>query len=242
MRIFKKSLLLCLDILSVVASIVCSVALLWYTLPAIRTCIIGDFITAHISEGLIFWSSIASGSVLMISLILNLIWTSSTRASVKNFFVHTATWLSAIIILLTVAAVFVLTNPISSTGIEIGPGKKVMIGIDVILLLLFHLFSGKFAKIINRRIQAYETSKEMSVAGRSSIIFVNILKLVEILLPEMLVLVLLCLLVSWDISGFFALLLIGFIIPVVGNIISDFNIRAEILRKDKEKKDGRLVK
>ena len=80
----------------------------------------------------------------------------------------------------------------------------------------------------------YETSKETNVVGRSSIIWINLLKLLELIFPEMLVLLLLCLMLSWNVGGYFTMLLIGFTIPIIGNIICDFNARKEIAKLNEE--------
>ena len=100
---------------------------------------------------------------------------------------------------------------------------------------MFHIFSGKISKMINRKIQAYEDSKELNTSGRSSIIWINMLKLFEIIFPEMLILLLLCVMLSWNVAGYFTMLLIGFTIPMIGNIICDFTIKKEIAKINKEK-------
>ena len=69
---------------------------------------------------------------------------------------------------------------------------------------------------------------------RSSIIVINLLKLLELILPEMLILILLSLMLSWNVAGYFTMLLIGFTIPLIGNIICDFNARKEIAKLNEE--------
>ena len=88
-------------------------------------------------------------------------------------------------------ATFALVD-IKGTEVDIGNVRKIGIGVSFVLLFIFYIFSNKVSKIINRRIQAYENAKELNVVGRGSIIFTNILKLLEILFPEVLVLLLIC--------------------------------------------------
>ena len=77
--------------------------------------------------------------------------------------------------------------------------------------------------------------KNPNIVGRSSILLINILKLIEILYPELLILGLLCYCLSWNIATYL-IIIIGTFIPVIGNIISDINTRKEIRIKNKEKK------
>lgn len=115
--------------------------------------------------------------------------------------------------------------------------RKVSIGICLGLLVIFHMFSGKVMKIINRRIQAYENAKETNLYGRSSVIMTNLLKVFELFFPELIVLLLLCFCVSWNVSQFFIIILASCAFPLLGNIISDFNIKREIRRKERIEKD-----
>ena len=91
---------------------------------------------------------------------------------------------------------FIMTKQLTSEEVEIKLARKLGIGICSLSLLIFHIVSGKLNKVINRRIQAYETAKEIGAAGRSSIIWTNILKLFEIFFPEILVLLIICFCVS----------------------------------------------
>jgi hypothetical protein len=139
-------------------------------------------------------------------------------------------------------ATFVLVNPLTAEEVIITMPKKITIGVGIVLLALFHIFSGKVSKIVNRKIQAYDTSKEMNTVGRSSVIFMNILKLLEILFPELIVLILLCMCVSFNVSIYFLVALIACLVPVLGNIVCDFNIRREIRRKEQLEKEELVQK
>ena len=117
-------------------------------------------------------------------------------AKVKNFFIHLNTWTMGLVAIALAVATFALVNPLTAEEVIITMPKKITIGIGIVLLTLFHIFAGKVSKIVDRKIQAYDTAKEMNTVGRSSVVFMNILKLLEILFPEMIVIVLLCLCVS----------------------------------------------
>ena len=115
--------------------------------------------------------------------------------------------------------------------------RKIGIGVSFVLLFIFYIFSNKISKIINRKIQSYENAKELNVVGRSSIIFTNILKLLEILFPEVIVLVLICSCLGWNVATSFAIVLVAMLIPMIGNIDCDFNTRAEIKRNKQIEED-----
>ena len=57
---------------------------------------------------------------------------------------------------------------------------------------LYGLFHKKLDKIINRKIQAYDTAKELNANGRSSVVWINTLKVIDFVFPEIILLVVLC--------------------------------------------------
>lgn len=234
MRVFKNIILWILNILSIPLTIITTFGVVWYILPLSEGLQIYDYINKFISMPARFWLTVGSGFLLLTIIIIQLILGRNQSSKVKNFFLHTNTWLACIISTVFAIMSFVM-NSIITEGIEIGIPQKIIIGVDLVLLLMFHIFAGKISKVINRKIQAYETSKEVNAVGRSSIIWINLLKLLEIIFPEILVLLLLCLMLSWNVGGYFTMLLIGFTLPIIGNIICDFNTRKEIVKLNEEK-------
>ena len=233
MKIFKSIMFWFLNILSIPLTTITSLGIVWYILPLGEGLQIYDFINQHVSTLLRFWLTVSCGFLLLVISILQIILGKDQSSKVKNFFLHFNTWIACIISVVFAVASFAV-NTISTEGIEIGLPQKIMIGVDIVFLLAFHIFAGKVSKVLNRKIQAYENSKEVNVIGRSSIIVINLLKLLEFIFPEMLVLLLLCLMLSWNVAGYFTMLLIGFTIPIVGNIICDFNARKEIAKFNEE--------
>lgn len=234
MKIFKSILFWFLNILSIPLTTITTTGIVWYILPLGEGLQIYDFINKHVSTPLRFWLTVGCGFLLLITMILQIFLGKGQKSKIKNFFLHINTWIACLISTVFAIASFAVNN-ISTEGIEIGIPQKIIIGIDIIFLLCFHIFAGKISKILNRKIQAYENSKEINVVGRSSIIVVNLLKLLELIFPEMLVLLLLCLMLSWNVAGYFTMLLIGFTIPIIGNIICDFTARKEIAKLNEEK-------
>lgn len=134
-------------------------------------------------------------------------------------------------------ATFIMVNPLVAEKVTINVSRKIGIGVILGFLILHHLFSNKLLKVINRRIQAYETTKESNIVGRGSVLFTNFLKLFEILFPEMLILGLLCYCVSFNIAVYFLIILVSTFIPMLGNVRCDINIRNEIKRNQEIEKD-----
>lgn len=233
MNIFKHILLWVLNIISVPLTILTATGVVWYILPLGEGLEIYDFINTHTTMQLRFWITIGSGFLLLLTIVLQILFGKCQGSKTRNFFIHLNTWLACIISTIFAIASFAINN-ITTEGILVGIPQKIIIGVDIVFLLMFHIFGGKVSKIINRKIQAYDNSKEMNVVGRSSILWVNFLRLFEIIFPEMLILLLLCLMLSWNVAGYFTMLLIGFTIPMIGNIISDFTVRREVVRLNQQ--------
>lgn len=235
MKVLKTILSWFLHILNIPLCMTATFGIIWYTLPTLKQTIIGEAILTAFTETTIFWITTSSVLMLLTSMICGIFLNKNSSSKVKNFFIHLDTWLMCITALVLSISTFILINPIITTGITIGVYKKVMIAIDLLLLVIFHIFSTKISRIINRKIQSYQNSKELNTVGRSSIIWVNFLKLVEILFPEILILFLLALIVSWEVASYFTIILLGVIIPMFGNIICDFIIRKEIIKRNNDK-------
>ena len=237
MKFFKTLLTIICNILMLPLSLVAMSGAMWYILPAYQTTKIGTVITGILSAKSIFWITIISAAALVIFYVLQLIFSKDLSAKLKNFFIHLNTWLLFILCVTISIETFILVEPLQADSVIIAAPRKISIGICLGLLIIFHMFSGKVMKIINRRIQAYENAKETNLYGRSSVIMTNLLKVFELFFPELIVLLLLCFCVSWNVSQFFIIILASCAFPLLGNIISDFNIKREIRRKERIEKD-----
>ena len=237
MKAFRIILAIIASLLIVPLGIAATAGAMWFTLPMIETTIIGTTILKVLTEQWIFWITIGSTALYVVLQLLQSIFNKNMSAKVKNFFIHLNTWTMGLVAIALAVATFALVNPLTAEEVIITMPKKITIGIGIVLLTLFHIFAGKVSKIVDRKIQAYDTAKEMNTVGRSSVVFMNILKLLEILFPEMIVIVLLCLCVSWNVSIYFIAALVACLVPVFGNIVCDFNTRHEIKRNAELEKD-----
>lgn len=236
MKTFRAILLMLTNILILPLAIVLTAGIVWYSLPAIQVSVIGNWLLSFLTPTAIFWITIGSAIGFTLLYVLTKIFSKYQKAKIKNFFIHLTTWLMALVAIALSVATFALVD-IKGTEVDIGNVRKIGIGVSFVLLFIFYIFSNKVSKIINRRIQAYENAKELNVVGRGSIIFTNILKLLEILFPEVLVLLLICFCLSWNVATYFIIVLVAMLIPMIGNIDCDFNTRAEIKRLNQIKED-----
>ena len=164
------------------------------------------------------------------------------KSKVNNLFIHLMTWLSCVVVAVLTIYVFYSVTPLTTEAIDITKAKKIGVGVLLVLLVAFQIVAHKVEKVVDRKLQAYDTAIEMNQVGRGSVIFTNILKLVQMIFPEIVILILLCLITSWNIANYFVLVLIACLIPVIGNIICDFNTRAEIQINAKRSEDVMIQK
>ena len=236
MKTFRAILLMLANILMLPLAIMLTTGIIWYSLPAIQVSVIGNWLLSFLTPTAIFWITIGSAIGFTLLYVLTKIFSKYQKAKIKNFFIHLTTWLMALVAIALSVATFALVD-IKGTEVDIGNVRKIGIGVSFVLLFIFYIFSNKVSKIINRRIQAYENAKELNVVGRGSIIFTNILKLLEILFPEVLVLLLICFCLSWNVATYFIVVLVAMLIPMIGNIDCDLNTRAEIKRNKQIEED-----
>lgn len=240
MKAFRFILLLLSNIIVIPLGLTLVTGIIWFTLPEIQNTVLGDFLLTHLNQNAIFWITISCGILFGILSIVQRIFAKYLPTRLENMFVHLNGWLMGLTGIVLVVFTFVTVNPLISEGIIIANARKIGIGVCLTLLTLFHLFSGKIRTLINRKLQAYETAKEIGAVGRSSIIFVNILKVIELLFPEMLVLLIICFCTSWNVASYFIVVLVSCIFPLLGNIECDINLRKQA-KADKEAADEKLA-
>lgn len=241
MKFLKKLLFILMNIIMVPLAVIGTYGSLYYTLPSMSTTVLGTFlVNIGLTGTSLFWVTISNIVGFIIFYILLKIFNRRASSKYKNLFTHLYTWLIAIVTVGLTITTFILSTNLTSSEILFSTTRKIGIGVSIIALIGFHMISGKISKIINRRIQAYENAKEIQVVGRGSILFTNLLKLIEVIFPEIIILALICFCVSWNVASYFLVMIIAFLIPMLGNIECDLNIRSEI-KYNLEKKEDKLV-
>jgi hypothetical protein len=104
-------------------------------------------------------------------------------------------------------------------------------------MLLYGLLHKKLGKLVDRKIQAYDTAKELNANGRSSVILTQILKAIDLIFPEVILLATLCFAFNIEVSLYFIFILASFIIPLIGNMVCDKRVKLEAKRNLEEERE-----
>lgn len=102
---------------------------------------------------------------------------------------------------------------------------------------LYGLLHKKFGKLIDRKLQAYDTAKELNANGRSSVVWVNLLKVIDFVFPEIILLAVLCFSFNFELSLYFIFIIVSFLIPIIGNMVCDKRVKREAIRKQEEERE-----
>lgn len=215
-----------------------TLSLTWYVLPAFQTTFLGAWILNIFSAPEIFIVTLCLiGSAIIFS-ILGKILSVIRNSKIKNFYTHLLTWLIAIVLVVEALFTFFMSGTLQTVAIELNLFRKIVIGVGVLAMFLHRILYKKLGKLIDRKIQAYDTAKELNANGRSSVVWVQILKTIDFIFPEIILLSTLCFAVSFEVSLYFIFILTSFIIPIIGNIICDKRVKKEAIRKEEEAREA----
>ncbi len=234
----KKILSLIVNILLLPLSLFLPTLVVWNTVPILRSTQLPQIIGFQLPLNSLFWLTVIGLSVYVLFSVFKRILDKNRLVKYKNIWLHLNSWLITISLLIVSITGFIMVDPLIIETVIINTPRKISIGVILGIFLMFRIFFPRIKNIVNRKITAYETAKEIKVSGRSSVIFINFLKLFEILFPEITLLILLSLFVSLNVSVYFILILIASVIPMLANIIVDLNLRKEAKKlKEKEQDD-----
>lgn len=214
--------------------IICTIGLTWYVLPAFQTTFVGEWLVSNCTELGILIGSITSTICTVIFYILGKRFTVIKNSKALNFYTHIITWLLAIVLFAEAVFTFAVSDSLSTVSFEIDLVRKIGIGCGVLGMLLYSILAPKVRVIVNRKIQAYDTAKELNANGRSSVVWMNILKTLDFICPELILLSMLCFAVNFEIALYFIFVIGAFIIPIIGNMICDKRVKKEAIKKKEE--------
>lgn len=209
----------------------------WYILPAFQTTFIGKNILELLTTQEIFIISLSLIGGLILFLILGKLFNTIKSSRVNNFYTHILTWLLALSLVVEALFTFFISNTLSTAAFELTMARKVSIGIGVLLMGLYGLLHKKFGKLIDRKLQAYDTAKELNANGRSSVVWVNLLKVIDFVFPEIILLAVLCFSFNFELSLYFIFIIVSFLIPIIGNMVCDKRVKREAIRKQEEERE-----
>ena len=107
-------------------------------------------------------------------------------------------------------------------------------------MIMYCMLHKKLGKLVDRKIQAYDTAKELNANGRSSVVWVNILKTIDFIFPEFILLLVLCFSFSFEVSLYFIVMMGAFIFPIIGNMICDKRVKIEAVKREEEKIEAQI--
>ena len=110
----------------------------------------------------------------------------------------------------------------------------------MLMMMLYCMLHKKLGKLVDRKIQAYDTAKELNANGRSSVIWVNILKTIDFIFPEFILLLMLCFSFSFEVSLYFIIMMGAFLLPIIGNMICDKRVKKEAVLREEEKIEAQI--
>ena len=214
--------------------------LCWYLLPAIRTTDIGLWLIENITEQGIFITTVAGIGCFILFYILTKIFHVIRSSKINNFCLHILTWLLAISLVSQTCYIFFAAEALKAAEFELTLVRKICLGCGMAAMMLYCILHKKLGKLVDRKIQAYDTAKELNANGRSSVIWVNILKTIDFIFPEFILLLMLCFSFSFEVSLYFIVMIGSFILPILGNMICDKRVKKEAIRKEEEKTEAQI--
>lgn len=210
----------------------------WYLLPAFQTTHLGNIISTVIGKNMMALA--ASGAIVstIFFFLMGKLFVVVRGSKALNFYTHTITWLLALVLAAESVYSFIASGVINSKGVELDAIRKIGLLACAVALLLYALISPKVRKLVDRRIQAYDTAKELNAKGRSSVVGMQLLKCLDFICPEMFLLIALCFAFDWSISLYFVFIICAFVLPLIGNMVCDKRIKNEAVRKDVEEREA----
>lgn len=217
-----------------------TLCLTWYVLPAFQTTFAGEWLLTILTEQEIFITTMTLIGGLILFTVFACLFKVIRSSKANNFYTHILTWLIAIILAAEALFTFFVAGSLATTAVELNLTRKISIGVCVLCMMIYGLLHKKLSKLVDRKIQAYDTAKELNANGRSSVIWVQILKTLDFIFPEFILLLVLCFAFNFEISLYFIFIIVAFIIPVIGNIICDKRVKKEAICKEQEKVEAQI--
>lgn len=218
----------------------CSICVTWYTLPNFQLTQLGAYLGQMVGQEAMLLTTIIVTSATFIFLILGKLFTVVKNSKALNFYTHLITWLVALFLAAEAIYSFVASDTIHAEAVELDLSRKIGILACTVAMLLYAMIAPKIRKLVDRRIQAYDTAKELNAKGRSSVVGMQILKCFDFICPEMFLLTALCFAFNWEVSLYFIFIISAFIVPIVGNMICDHRVKKEAVKKEVEMQEAQV--
>ena len=233
-KVFRLIFSILFNTLTLPCLLASTLCVAWYLLSGASGTEVGKFILGYVNDEQIFIISICIWVFTVLCVILGKILTLIKSSKILNFQTHVITWILSLAMVAETSYVFIVTESFSTMEIDLSNIRKISVGIIILFMFIYTIITPKVKVLVNRRIQAYDTAKELNMKARSSSVFMHLLKAIDFLCPELLLLVLLCFVFNLEVSIYFIYLLIALVSPIIGNIICDRRVKKEYDRKVRE--------
>jgi hypothetical protein len=234
MKVVKFIMATMLGVLFTVLSLVMVALLAYNLLPDVLTIkfvgTVRDAVMTVIPEvhfATVAWGLLGGWTFITI---LFIIITWNYKAKFTNVFIGIVRWVGAILIIGMSVTIFIMAD-IASTGVQIRLANKIGIGVMLGAYVLIRLFGKKINQIIERKLIAYDTAMETKQIGRSNPLVINILKVVQFMFPEIIMVGFLMFMLDVSFAMYFASILIAVGIIIVLGCWQDMNKRREAKRR-----------
>lgn len=212
----------------------------WYLLPACQTTQLGQWLLTNVTEQGIFIATIVSAVSTVFFWIMGKVFVVIKNSKALNFYTHLISWILALVLAAEAVYAFIASDAIHSAALELNLVRKIGLLACGVAMLLYAIIAPKVRKLVDRRIQAYDTAKELNADGRSSVVGMQFLKCLDFICPEIFLMIALCFAFNWAISLYFIFIICSFLLPIIGNIVCDKRVKIEA-RKRKEQERETLV-
>lgn len=217
-----------------------SVCLTWYVLPAFQTTQLGILLSDLIGKESILLTTIIIGSATVLFFFFGKLFTVIKNSKALNFYTHILTWVTAIVLAAEAVYAFIASNTIQAAAIDLDLSRKIGILACAVAMLLYAIIAPKVRVLVDRKIQAYDTAKELNANGRSSVVGMQILKCFDFICPEIFLLIALCFAFNWAISVYFIFIICSFVLPILGNMVCDHRVKKEAVKKQMEQQEAQV--
>lgn len=237
LRIIVATLSYILFIPAILAATLC---LTWYCLPEFGSTGLGMSIGNWIGQEHMLLTTILVGISTITFFILGKVFNPVKNSKVVNFYTHMITWLVAVVLACESIYTFIASDVVQTVSVSFSATRKCGILCCGIAMLLYSIIAPKVRKLVDRRIQAYDTAKELNAKGRSSVVGMQILKCFDFVCPELFLLLALCFAFNWEIALYFIYMIAAFVIPVCGNMICDARVKREATLREIKQQESQI--
>lgn len=217
-----------------------SICLIWWVFPAFQTTAFGQILLQTFTKSGIILVSIGLSCCLVLFSILTRVFNVITNSKITNFCLHLLTWLLGSILIIETLYTFFAAKSLQTAQFELTLTRKICLSGVLVMMLLYCCLHKKFSKLVDRKLQAYDTAKELNANGRSSVIWVNILKTLDFIFPEIHLLLALCFAFNFEISLYFIMIMLACTLPIIGNMICDKRVKKEAIAREADKLEAQI--